>query len=80
MNNKKLLLTTSAYMLSVHGRTSDHGVRLYKEHLYQKNSVSKSKNKWSVVQIYDVGVVYGRTYRKKMKEYKSQAADTEEIV
>ena len=51
----------------------------YTKNTYIKRAPSqKVKNKWSEVQIHDVGVVYGRTFRKKMKEYKAQEESAED--
>ena len=50
----------------------------YTKNTYVKKSPSqKVKNKWNEVQIFDVGILYGKTYREKLKDYK--AKDSEDI-
>lgn len=45
----------------------------YTKNTYVKRSPSqKVKNKWNEVHIYDVGITYGKGYRKQIKEYIKQ--------
>ena len=44
----------------------------YTKNTYIKKAPgSKVKNKWNEVQIFDVGITYGRAYRKQIEEYKN---------
>ncbi len=50
----------------------------YTKNTYIRRTPSqKVRNKWNEVQIYDVGVTYGKEYRKAVKEYNAQNNDLE---
>lgn len=49
----------------------------YTKNTYVKRRTSqKVRNKWNEVQIYDVGVVYGKSYRESVKQYRNAQEGT----